>query len=125
MFYDRAKLEVRAGNGGDGSASFRREKFAPKGGPDGGDGGRGGSVYLRVDPSMNTLLAFHYKQHFKAQHGGSGRSNQRHGKAALRPGRAARLGCRHAVGDDDQATQRTELQGLESRPAQLMSPTSE
>jgi GTP-binding protein len=82
MFYDRAKINVRAGNGGDGSASFRREKYAPKGGPDGGDGGRGGSVYLRVEPSMNTLLAFHYKQHFKAQPGGSGRSNQRHGKAA-------------------------------------------
>jgi GTPase len=82
MFYDRAKIQVRAGNGGDGSASFRREKFAPKGGPDGGDGGRGGSVYLRVNPSMNTLLPFHYKQHFKAVHGGSGRSNQRHGKAA-------------------------------------------
>jgi GTP-binding protein len=82
MFYDRAKITVRAGNGGDGSASFRREKFVPKGGPDGGDGGRGGSVYLRVNPSMNTLLPFHYKQHFKAQHGGPGRSNQRHGKAA-------------------------------------------
>jgi GTP-binding protein len=82
MFYDRAKIQVRAGNGGDGSASFRREKFVPKGGPDGGDGGRGGSVYLRVNPSLNTLLPFHYKQHFKAQHGGSGRSNQRHGKAA-------------------------------------------
>ena len=72
----------KAGNGGDGSASFRREKYVPKGGPDGGDGGRGGSVYLRVNPAFNTLLPFHYKQHFKAQHGGSGASNQKHGKAA-------------------------------------------
>jgi GTP-binding protein len=82
MFYDRAKIWVNAGNGGDGSASFRREKYLPKGGPDGGDGGRGGSVYLRVNPDLNTLLPFHYKQHFKAQHGGSGASNQKHGKAA-------------------------------------------
>jgi GTP-binding protein len=81
MFYDRAKIWIRAGNGGNGSASFRREKFIPKGGPDGGDGGRGGSVYLRVNPNLNTLLPFHYKQHFKAEHGGAGGSNQRHGKA--------------------------------------------
>ncbi len=81
MFYDRARIWVKAGNGGDGSASFRREKFVPKGGPDGGDGGRGGSVYLRVDPDLNTLLPFHYKQHFKAGHGGSGGGRQKHGKA--------------------------------------------
>ncbi|HEX8222107.1 MAG TPA: GTPase ObgE [Chloroflexia bacterium] len=82
MFYDQAKIFIKAGNGGDGSASFRREKFVPKGGPDGGDGGRGGSVYLRVSPDLNSLLPFHYKQHFKAQHGGAGSSNQKHGKAA-------------------------------------------
>src|SRR5437764_10534544 len=81
MFYDRAKIWIKAGNGGNGSASFRREKFIPKGGPDGGDGGRGGSVYLRVNPDLNTLLPFHYKQHFKAEHGGAGGSNKRHGKA--------------------------------------------
>ncbi|HEX9990876.1 MAG TPA: GTPase ObgE [Chloroflexia bacterium] len=81
MFYDRTKIWVRAGNGGNGSASFRREKFIPKGGPDGGDGGRGGSIYLRVNPSLNTLLPFHYKQHFKAEHGGNGGSNQKHGKS--------------------------------------------
>jgi GTPase len=82
MFYDRAKIWIKAGNGGNGSASFRREKFIPKGGPDGGDGGRGGSVYVRVNPDLNTLLPFHYQQHFKAQHGGAGASNQKHGKAA-------------------------------------------
>ena len=81
MFYDRAKIFVKAGDGGNGSASFRREKFIPKGGPDGGDGGRGGSVYLRVNPDLNTLLPFHYKQHFKAEPGGSGGGNQKHGKA--------------------------------------------
>ena len=81
MFYDRAKISVKAGSGGNGSASFRREKYIPKGGPDGGDGGRGGSVYLRVSPNLNTLLPFHYKQHFKAQHGGSGGNQQKHGKA--------------------------------------------
>lgn len=73
---------MKAGNGGDGSASFRREKYIPKGGPDGGDGGRGSSVYLRVDPNLNTLLPFHFKQHFKGPHGGGGSSNQKHGKAA-------------------------------------------
>lgn len=82
MFYDRARIWIRAGNGGDGSASFRREKFIPKGGPDGGDGGRGGSVYVRVNPNLNTLLPFHYKQHFKADHGGAGGGRQKHGKAA-------------------------------------------
>lgn len=81
MFYDRARIWIKAGNGGDGSASFRREKFVPKGGPDGGDGGRGGSVYLRVSPDLNTLLPFHYKQHFKASHGGAGSGNHKHGKA--------------------------------------------
>lgn len=82
MFYDRAKINVRAGNGGAGSASFRREKYVPKGGPDGGDGGRGASIYLRVNPEMNTLLPFHFKQHFKGEQGGNGGGNRKHGKAA-------------------------------------------
>lgn len=81
MFYDRATIHIKAGNGGDGSASFRREKFVPKGGPDGGDGGRGGSVYLRVNPEINTLLPFHYKQNYKATSGGAGGGRQKHGKA--------------------------------------------
>jgi GTPase len=81
MFIDRAKINVKAGNGGDGSASFRREKFVPKGGPDGGDGGRGGSVYLRVNPDLNTLLPFHYKQNYKAEQGGGGRGQKMQGKA--------------------------------------------
>jgi GTP-binding protein len=81
MLYDRAKIFVKAGNGGDGSASFRREKFVPFGGPDGGDGGRGGSVYLIVDPHLNTLLPFKFKQHFKAESGGAGHGRQMHGAA--------------------------------------------
>jgi GTP-binding protein len=81
MFIDRAKIFIKAGNGGDGSASFRREKFVPKGGPDGGDGGRGGSVSLRVNPDLNSHLPFYYKQHFKATHGCAGGGRQKHGKA--------------------------------------------
>ncbi|MBI3971945.1 MAG: GTPase ObgE [Chloroflexi bacterium] len=81
MFYDQAKIHVKAGDGGDGSAHMRREKYVPRGGPDGGDGGRGGSVYLEGDPSMNTLLAFRYKRHFKAAHGGPGGKSRRHGAA--------------------------------------------
>jgi GTP-binding protein len=78
--YDRAKIYVKAGSGGHGLASFRREKFVPRGGPDGGDGGSGGHVFLVVDPSLNTLLPFQYEQHFKAETGGSGRKAKKHGK---------------------------------------------
>ncbi|MBA3450081.1 MAG: GTPase ObgE [Chloroflexia bacterium] len=80
MLIDRAKIWVKAGDGGNGSASFRREKFVPRGGPDGGDGGRGGSVYLRVGPSLTSLLPFQFTTRFKAENGGPGRSQQRHGK---------------------------------------------
>lgn len=79
--YDHAKIYVKAGNGGRGSASFRREKSAPFGGPDGGDGGRGGSVYLRATNDLNTLLPFHYRQHFKTVSGGGGLGNKMHGSA--------------------------------------------
>ena len=81
QFFDRAKIYVTAGNGGNGSRHFRREKFVPMGGPDGGDGGRGGSVYLEADPGMNTLVDFHYHQHFKAESGGAGTGQKRHGAA--------------------------------------------
>lgn len=79
MFIDEAKICVVGGKGGDGIIGFRREKYVPKGGPDGGDGGRGGSVLLRADPHINTLLAFKHKVHFKAQSGQSGGKNERHG----------------------------------------------
>jgi GTP-binding protein len=81
MIFDEATISVRAGDGGDGSASFRREKFVPLGGPDGGDGGRGGSIYLVADPGLNTLLHFSHRRRFKAESGGKGQKSQRHGAA--------------------------------------------
>ena len=72
-FIDEALIRVQAGNGGDGCASFRREKFIPKGGPDGGDGGRGGSVYAVADRNINTLIDFRFQRTHKAKSGGNGR----------------------------------------------------
>ena len=80
MLVDRARIWVQSGNGGNGSTSFRREKYVPRGGPDGGDGGYGGSVYLRVMPNQTSLLPFQFTSRFKAEHGGPGGSQQRHGK---------------------------------------------
>ena len=80
MLIDRARIWVKAGDGGNGSASFRREKYVPRGGPDGGDGGRGGTVYLRAKPNLTSLLPFQFTARFKAENGGPGRSQQRHGK---------------------------------------------
>ena len=71
-FLDQAKIYIKAGNGGSGSASFRREKFVEYGGPDGGDGGAGGSIIFQSDRNLNTLIDFRYAQHFKAQHGKPG-----------------------------------------------------
>jgi GTP-binding protein len=78
-FFDHAQIFVKAGDGGNGSAHFRREKFAPMGGPDGGDGGRGGSIYLVADPSMNTLVDYHYNARYKAKSGGAGSKQKMHG----------------------------------------------
>lgn len=80
MLIDRARIWVKAGDGGNGSASFRREKFVPRGGPDGGDGGRGGTVFLRVKPNLTSLLPFQFSMRFKAENGGPGRGQQRFGK---------------------------------------------
>jgi GTPase len=79
MFHDRAHIHVEAGRGGDGGLSFRREKYVPRGGPDGGDGGRGGDVVLTVDPSLRDLSAFGRVKHVKAGRGGSGRGSKKHG----------------------------------------------
>ncbi|HLY32433.1 MAG TPA: GTPase ObgE, partial [Ktedonobacterales bacterium] len=79
QFFDRAKIFVQAGNGGNGSPHMRREKFAPFGGPDGGDGGRGGSVYMEADPSMNTLVDYHYRTHYRATSGEAGARQKMHG----------------------------------------------
>ena len=80
-FIDEARIQVIAGKGGDGSASFRREKYIPKGGPDGGDGGRGGSVYAVADRNINTLVEYRYTRIFKARRGENGRGAQCYGKA--------------------------------------------
>jgi GTP-binding protein len=79
MFYDHTKIYVKAGNGGNGSIHFRREKFTPNGGPDGGDGGRGGSIYMEADFNLNTLIDYRYHQHFKADSGGAGARQKMHG----------------------------------------------
>lgn len=80
-FFDEARIEVYAGDGGNGAATFRREKFIPKGGPSGGDGGRGGSVYAVADRNLNTLIDYRYTQHFKAGTGVHGMGRNRHGAA--------------------------------------------
>ncbi len=79
MFIDRAEITVRSGKGGDGRCSFRREKFVPKGGPDGGDGGRGGDVVLVADPHLDTLLPFAHRRRFLAEDGEPGGASRRHG----------------------------------------------
>ena len=79
MFADRARIEVEAGRGGDGAVSFRREKYVPKGGPDGGDGGRGGNVVLIADPDRRDLSRFRSKRRFRARSGEPGRGSGKHG----------------------------------------------
>jgi GTP-binding protein len=79
MFQDRARVHVQAGRGGDGALSFRREKFVPKGGPDGGDGGKGGDVALVADPDLRDLTAFRTRQHVEAGRGGRGGGSRKHG----------------------------------------------
>ena len=81
MFLDSVKVWLRAGDGGAGAATFRREAHVPRGGPDGGDGGRGGSIHLRVDPGQTTLRDYQFKHHFRAPAGGRGERARRHGKA--------------------------------------------
>src|ERR671933_280624 len=80
MFIDRAKIKVRGGHGGNGVTAFRREKFVPRGGPSGGDGGRGGDVWLEADESLNTLLHLRYNPEHNAERG-------RHGEGSNRTGR--------------------------------------
>ena len=80
MFFDQVTIELKAGKGGDGALSFRREKYIPFGGPDGGHGARGGHVFIRVNPGLNTLIAFTRRRHFAAGAGGHGKGQRMHGK---------------------------------------------
>ncbi|MBR3672896.1 MAG: GTPase ObgE [Clostridia bacterium] len=80
MFTDYVKILVKSGDGGDGAVSFRREKYVAAGGPDGGDGGKGGDVYFTVDPDSNTLVDFRYKKKFRAENGKNGEGARRYGR---------------------------------------------
>lgn len=81
QFLDEVRIHLKAGNGGNGSVSFRREKFEPMGGPNGGDGGRGASIYFKAISNLNTLIGYRYQQHFKAQAGEGGRGQNCSGAA--------------------------------------------
>jgi len=81
-FIDEARIDVQAGNGGDGSAAFRREKYVPRGGPSGGDGGRGGSVWGVADRNINTLVDYRFARHHRAENGEPGRKSDQYGRGA-------------------------------------------
>ncbi len=78
-FVDQSKFFVKAGDGGNGCVSFRREKYVPKGGPNGGDGGRGGDVLIRASRHLHSLVDFKYRSHFKGERGNHGQGSDKHG----------------------------------------------
>ncbi|HCC68760.1 MAG TPA: GTPase ObgE, partial [Nitrospiraceae bacterium] len=80
QFIDQVKIYVKAGDGGKGCVSFRREKYVPKGGPNGGDGGRGGHITIRATKDLNTLLDLRYRQQYRAERGQHGMGKNKHGK---------------------------------------------
>src|SRR5829696_9727716 len=82
VLIDRARIWVKAGDGGNGSASFRREKFVPRGGPDGGDGGRGGSIYAIANRNINTLVDYRFARIHRAKRGENGRGAEQYGHGA-------------------------------------------
>ena len=81
MFVDRAKITIKSGKGGDGAVTFRHDPFVPDGGPDGGDGGRGGSVIFQADRNLRTLMDFKYKKKYEAENGQNGMKRLRFGKS--------------------------------------------
>ena len=80
MFVDIAKIKIKAGDGGNGAVAFHREKYVASGGPDGGDGGRGGNIVFKVDDNLSTLADFRYKRKYKAENGADGSGSRRNGK---------------------------------------------
>ena len=85
MFIDYTKIIIKSGNGGNGAISFRREKYVAAGGPDGGDGGKGGDIYFVVDKDSNTLINFRYNKKYKAENGQNGSGNRSYRKIRARP----------------------------------------
>ena len=129
MFVDEVDINVSAGHGGRGAISFRREKFIPRGGPDGGDGGAGGSVYLLASPHHNTLVSYRFHPDFAANRGGNGEGSLRTGKSAkdielpVPPGTVAyridEFGHAHQFADlVDDRRPRPRRQGRTRRPRQ-------
>ena len=80
QFIDKARIVIKAGNGGNGCAAFHREKYVARGGPSGGDGGRGGDLIFEADPRLSTLLEFKFQRHFRAENGGGGQPEMKSGK---------------------------------------------
>ncbi len=112
-FLDQAKVYVRSGNGGAGAVSFRREKFIEFGGPDGGDGGRGGDVWAEAVDGLNTLIDYRYQQHFKARTGGHGMGRDRHGANA--PDVVLRVPVGTEIYEEDNETLIADLSTLGAR----------
>ncbi len=108
-FIDEVRIDVTAGNGGKGAVSFRREKFIPMGGPDGGDGGRGGSIWMVADRNINTLVEYRYTRAFRARNGESGHGSDRYGRGA--DDIVLRVPVGTVVRDDDTGEQLADLAG--------------
>jgi GTPase len=100
VFNDRASIHVKAGRGGDGSLSFRREKYVPKGGPDGGDGGNGGDVIVIADPELRDLSQLQRRKRIAAAKGGPGRGARKHGAAGAAEEVRVPVGTQVVEGDD-------------------------
>ncbi len=112
MFLDQAKIHLRSGWGGDGAVAFRREKFVEYGGPNGGDGGRGGDIVFEAVPGLNTLIDFRYRQHFKAGRGGHGQGSNRTGAAGATLIIPVPVGTQVLADDSDDPQERTLLADL-------------